>query len=107
MKEKGGTLTLSIREVSLDTKNSLLLNPGSYLKLEVSDTGTGIEDSIIDRIFEPYFTTKAPGEGTGLGLPQVYNIVKDLGGMIGVRSRMGKGSTFTIHIPVIKKPLIS
>ncbi len=100
MKEKGGTLKVSLKEGLLDRNNSLLLNPGAYLKLEVSDTGTGISESIIDRIFEPYFTTKMPGEGTGFGLSLVYKIVKDFGGVINVASRVGEGSTFIIHIPV-------
>ncbi|MFA6292683.1 MAG: ATP-binding protein [Victivallales bacterium] len=101
MKEKGGTLTVALKEVSLDRNDSLLLSPGSYLKLEVSDTGTGIDETIIDRIFEPYFTTKMPGEGTGFGLSLVYKIVKDLGGEINVMSRVGEATTFIIHFPLM------
>ncbi|MCP4687343.1 MAG: response regulator, partial [Desulfobacterales bacterium] len=76
--------------------------PGSYLKLTVSDTGCGMPPETISRIFEPYYTTKAPGEGTGMGLASVHGVVKDHGGTILVESAPGEGSSFHAFFPVIK-----
>jgi len=78
------------------------LETGRYLTLTVSDTGHGIQTEIIERIFDPYFTTKDPGEGTGLGLAVVHGIVRKLGGMIKVKSELEKGSEFTIMLPQIE-----
>ncbi len=77
------------------------LKEGPYLQMVVSDTGEGIDPAVRDKIFDPFFTTKASGEGTGLGLSVVYGIVKDHGGMIHVDSEPGKGTTFTIHLPLL------
>jgi CheY-like chemotaxis protein len=81
------------------------LAPGDYLKLAVTDTGNGIEPDIIESIFEPYFTTKQPGEGTGLGLPVVHGIVKQFGGEITVESEPGNGTTFAVYLPVLEKQI--
>jgi CheY-like chemotaxis protein/anti-sigma regulatory factor (Ser/Thr protein kinase) len=72
---------------------------GEYVVLTVADTGAGIAPEIVDRIFDPYFTTKEVGTGTGLGLSLVHGIVTDLGGAIDVASTAGAGSTFTIYLP--------
>ncbi len=84
------------------------LESGSYLKLSISDTGHGMEEAIIQRIFDPYFTTKGPNEGTGLGLAVVYGIVKRMAGAITVSSRPGQGTTFDVFFPMAeKKPTVS
>jgi CheY-like chemotaxis protein len=82
---------------------SLHLKPGNYLKLSVSDTGTGIPEDIMDAVFEPYFTTKNPGEGSGMGLAIVHGIVKSYGGTIHVESKPGEKTVFDIYLPVIPK----
>ena len=74
--------------------------PGEYLVVVVTDTGTGIPPEVIDRIFEPFFTTKESTKGTGLGLSTVFSITKQHGGWVSVSSEMGKGTTFSIFLPV-------
>jgi PAS domain S-box-containing protein len=76
------------------------LAAGAYVRLCVSDTGSGIPPYVLDRMFDPFFTTKDAGEGTGLGLSLVHGIVMDLGGTIDVRTTVGRGTTFTIWLPV-------
>ncbi|SDT84168.1 hybrid sensor histidine kinase/response regulator [Desulfobacula phenolica] len=86
---------------------NISLKSGWYARLTVSDTGKGIDPEIIDKIFEPYFTTKEQGKGTGLGLAFVHGIIKEHGGDIQVSSTPGKGSTFDIYIPLMKKPVVT
>ncbi len=105
MREKGGVLGVSLEEVnveSMDVGSLHGIEPGQYLKLTVSDTGCGMSSGILERIFEPYFTTKRPGEGTGLGLAVVHGIVRSHGGAINVFSEPGHGSAFRIHLPRVE-----
>ena len=76
------------------------IKSGQYLKLEISDSGKGIPAQIVDRIFDPFFTTKPQGDGTGLGLSVVHGIVKSMEGLVTVSSQAGKGTTFTVYLPV-------
>jgi len=102
MREKGGTLFVSLTEVEVGpnrTTRNLDLNPGPYLKLTVSDTGVGIEPEIMKRIFDPYFTTKPLGEGTGMGLAIVHGIVTGHGGTITAYSEPGQGTVFNVYLP--------
>ncbi|MDH4161938.1 MAG: ATP-binding protein [Nitrospirota bacterium] len=106
MREKGGVLAVSLRPVTVggDTHRtaSLVLPPGEYVKLEVSDTGHGMKPEIMKRIFDPYFTTKKPGEGTGMGLAVVHGIVKSHGGQVTVYSEPEVGTTFNVYLPQLK-----
>ena len=104
MREKGGVLGVTLEPVELgeaDVANKIALKPGNYLRLSVSDTGSGIAPEIVDRIFEPYFTTKLQGDGTGLGLSVVHGIVQGLGGHVSVYSEPGQGTTFRVYLPVL------
>jgi len=78
--------------------------PGHWIGLAVSDTGVGIPDEAMPHIFEPFFTTKGPSQGTGLGLAQVYGIVKQHSGFVGVQSRPGEGTTVSIYLPAQVAP---
>lgn len=103
MEERGGTLEVELRERSFSPADELPLEqmrPGNYVCLEVRDTGCGMDTAILDRIFEPYFTTKPQGKGTGIGLALVHGIIKSHGGHIRVDSEKGGGTTFGVYLPV-------
>lgn len=104
MKEDGGILKVSLREFNVDPAGSdaLTIKPGRYQRISISDTGQGMDEETKRRIFEPYFTTKRVGEGSGLGLSVAHGIVKNHGGTITADSEPGKGTTFHIYLPVIK-----
>ncbi|MBU1055862.1 MAG: PAS domain-containing protein [Proteobacteria bacterium] len=105
MLKTGGILGFSLAGVELgpqDLVNKFELMPGPYVMLEVSDSGPGIPREVIDKIFEPYFTTKDKSGGTGLGLAVVHSIVNNYKGAITVYSELGKGSVFRVYFPVIE-----
>lgn len=106
MRLKGGTLTISIeRSTSLPSGMHAAPSATGWIVMRFRDTGHGIPSAIIDRIFDPFFTTKGPGEGTGMGLSVVHGIVRSCNGAIKVDSDEGKGSTFTICLPVHHAPV--
>ena len=101
---QGGTLKIASRNQRMipdQASRQRGMKEGSYIRLTISDTGTGMSPEVRDRIFEPFFTTKAKGQGTGLGLSMVYGIIQNHGGMIEVQSHPGIGSTFTVFLPAI------
>ncbi|MBU0973542.1 MAG: cache domain-containing protein [Proteobacteria bacterium] len=102
MKETGGTLEVLLESVDLfkgDLFQSKELGPGKYVRLTISDTGSGIPKHLTDKIFEPFFTTKPKGEGTGMGLALAYGIIKEMKGHISVYSEPEMGTTFQILLP--------
>jgi two-component system cell cycle sensor histidine kinase/response regulator CckA len=103
---KGGEFSLRLSSLVLDPGEPppfLGMQPGNWIRLDVTDTGEGILAENLPRIFEPFFTTKRDGEGHGLGLTQVYGIVKQHNGFIDVVSRPGRGTTFTIYLPALSE----
>ena len=103
----GGTLTIETANVDVDesfVRQHRALVPGPYVKLSVSDTGSGMPPAVLSRLFEPFFTTKPQGEGTGLGLATISGIVKQNDGSIVVDSELGKGSTFAVYLPRLSAP---
>ncbi len=103
VEETGGTISIKLKENDLKTieMTGELLKPGKYAVLEIADNGCGIYPGAMDHIFDPYFTTKAHGKGTGLGLAVVHGIIKKHDGDIKVASTVKKGTTFTIYLPLI------
>jgi len=98
----GGTLTFTTGNIRLDGNEAAASgvdHPGDYIVVEVADTGTGIPEAILDRIFEPFFSTKETGQGTGLGLSMVFGFAKQSGGNVEVRSAEGRGTTFRTYLP--------
>ena len=98
----GGTLTIDTENIEVDedyAAGRVDLRSGRYVRLRVSDTGTGIERDVLEHVFEPFFTTKPKGEGTGLGLATVYGIIKQAGGHAQIYSEVGMGTTFSALLP--------
>jgi two-component system, cell cycle sensor histidine kinase and response regulator CckA len=101
---KGGVLTFATQNSASGAHAGLETGPNNYLRINVSDNGIGIDDSIKGNLFMPFFTTKAPDKGTGLGLSNVLRIVKGHNGTIEFSSVKGKGTTFTIFLPLASRP---
>jgi len=104
VQETGGKIDVSLQEVDISYEHTMErvgMKFGKHLLLSVKDTGHGMEPAVLERIFEPYYTTKAQGKGTGLGLSVIHGIVKNHGGDITVSSQPGKGSEFNVYLPVI------
>jgi PAS domain S-box-containing protein len=105
---KGGVLTLESSSVTFgecDPSRPSHCPPGNYARLTVQDTGVGIAPQVLDRIFDPFFTTKEPGRGSGLGLSMVYGMASSAGGFVQVKSEVGVGSAFSIHLPLKAPPV--
>jgi two-component system cell cycle sensor histidine kinase/response regulator CckA len=104
MRENGGVLDIKLARVEVDSGFATIhsaVKPGHHLKISISDTGHGMSPKILEKIFEPYFTTKQRGEGTGLGMAVVQGIVESHGGGIIAKSELGKGTVFDILIPIL------
>nr|WP_281373734.1 response regulator [Parvularcula dongshanensis] len=96
----GGNLTIRVRNVTLrDTEREDAVTPGEYVRLSVRDNGTGMPPDVLAQVLEPFFTTKAEGHGTGLGLSMVYGFVKQSGGYLTIESEVGTGTTVTVDLP--------
>ena len=105
VEDTGGRISITLKESVLkpEKSNHMNLPPGHYAALSISDTGHGISSDVMDKIFEPYFTTKEQGKGTGLGLAVAYGIIREHKGTINVDSEIRKGTTFTVHLPLMEK----
>lgn len=109
MESDGGTLSISLRRKELFRDDPALKNhmpPGNYIQLSIKDIGTGIAPEILEKIYDPYFTTKEVGKGTGMGLAMVHGIVQSSGGSILCRSELKKGTVFHITLPIIETHLL-
>lgn len=109
MREKGGVLEVRMNSVELGSSAPAIhpdLKAGPYVKVTVKDTGCGMDEATMEKIFDPYFTTKEKGVGTGLGLAVVHGLVQNHCGAITLRSELGKGSVFNIYFPVIQKEVV-
>ncbi|SHO53822.1 hybrid sensor histidine kinase/response regulator, partial [Desulfopila aestuarii] len=110
MRETGGVLTLNIDNAILHSAKqfmSMIIPPGQYLKITVGDTGCGMTPSVLERIFEPYFTTKKVNEGTGLGMAVVSGIVKSHKGLIDIQTAPGKGTVFEVYLPSFQGDIVT
>ena len=103
----GGQLGIETTALTLDralTSRFLNLQPGEYVRLRIDDNGCGIDNESMTRIFEPFYTTKAKGLGTGLGLSMVYTLIDQCNGQINVTSRVGESISFDLYLPISNTP---
>ncbi len=100
----GGTITLRLSNKTLRRARAHSVPSGRYVLLEVEDTGAGIPPEVLPHIFEPFYTTKSMGHGTGMGLAAVQGAVQQLGGHIEVRTEVGKGTCFSVYFPRLEPP---
>jgi PAS domain S-box-containing protein len=110
MEATGGILSVTLKETTIETDDKSLppfLASGQYVKLTVSDTGEGISPDVLDKIFEPYFTTKDIGKGTGMGLAIIHGIMQHYDGDITVESQLGEGSIFHVYFPLVAQEVLS
>jgi len=105
MEKEGGTLTITLKQIYIEQGSVEHTNilPGTYAYLTVADTGIGMRQNTIDKVYDPYFTTKEQGKGTGLGLSVVHGIIKEVGGDIRIQSEPGKGTQLHVYIPIIER----
>jgi signal transduction histidine kinase len=100
--DDGGELGMSLELLRLESQEEApfpRMEPGKWIQVSVSDTGTGISLEVVPHLFEPFFTTKPFGKGTGLGLAQVYGLVQQHDGHVGVETKAGEGTTFITYLP--------
>ncbi|KAF0249478.1 MAG: PAS/PAC sensor hybrid histidine kinase, partial [bacterium] len=105
---KGGSITISAENILIDDSYAAIYpeaKAGQYIVVAVKDIGTGIAEDILDKIFEPFFSTKQIGEGTGLGLATVKNIIKSHNGFLSLKSKVGEGTEFKVYLPASKENL--
>ncbi len=103
----GGQIIVTTREATIREGDASGLNPGSYICLAVSDTGTGMDEATLRRAMEPFFTTKGIGKGTGLGLSMVHGLAEQSGGRFVLKSRKGEGTTAELWLPVAERPALA
>lgn len=104
--EDGGTITINLDEISYEkiiARKPSYMKEGRYVRLSITDNGSGIDEQTLRKIFDPFFTTKDQGQGTGLGLSMIYGIVQQLKGMIDVKSEIGEGTNMIIYLPITDK----
>lgn len=109
MEETGGTLTISLKNIIYTQKDLISasdIRPGNFVRLSIKDTGVGIEPEIRNKIFDPYFTTKETGRGTGMGLAIAHGIIKSYGGFITCQSEMGVGTVFDVSLPALSEQIV-
>ena len=107
--DSGGTIVISVSNVEIDVAKANVVSPkvapGNYLRLAVADSGCGMDETMIENLFSPFFTSRETGSGSGLGLNIVHRIVESHNGGIEVRSNTGDGTTFYIYLPVVAEPV--
>lgn len=106
MEKAGGRLEIAVKDVELgsdDLVHEPDVSPGKFVQISVADTGPGIDATVIQRVFDPYFTTKEMGKGTGMGLAIVHGIVKSYGGFVSLHCEPAEGTVFHVHLPVVKQ----